>query len=74
MWFYVSSHTSVQNIKILSNENSQASQQVPLHAEEIGVLCAVIVEQIIKLIFFTRLKPALQHDQCLVSFVASTDS
>jgi hypothetical protein len=39
--FHVSGHVSEHNVRIWSDESSHAIQQVSLHSEKAGVLCAV---------------------------------
>jgi hypothetical protein len=50
--FHVSAHVSAQNVRIWSDENPHAIQQVPLHSEKVGVSCAVIPYLVIGLLFF----------------------
>ena len=51
-WFHVGGHVNAQNVRIWSNENPHAIQQVPLHSEKVGVWCAVSPRRIIGPIFF----------------------
>jgi hypothetical protein len=40
-WLHLSGHANAQNVRIWSDENPHAIQQMPLQSEKVGVWCTV---------------------------------